>query len=105
MIFRSKPPPSVHYSKPMPDIDTLMQEWPPQVEEMLKVTGLPTADFDCDVSTYVDVICSILDIPVHKSRIQALHVFFSLYSAFKHSQHFNQLAQENNMDNNFMDLN
>lgn len=98
-LHRSKPPPSVHYSKAMPDIDTLMQEWPPQVEEMLKETGLPTADFDCDVTTYVDVICALLDIPMHKSRIQSLHVFFSLYSAFKHSQHFNQLAQDNNMDN------
>ena len=34
------------------------------------------------------------------SRVQSLHVLFSLYSAFKNSQHFNQLAQENNMDNN-----
>ena len=73
-----------------------MQEWPPQVEDMLRETGIPTADFECDVSTYVDIICTLLDIPVHKSRIQSLHVFFSLFSAFKHSQHFNQLAQDNN---------
>ena len=58
-------------SKPMPDIDSLMQEWPSQVEDMFKDTGIPTADFDCDVSSYVDVICALLDIPVHKSRIQA----------------------------------
>ena len=95
-LHRSKPPPSVHYSKPMPDIDWLMQEWPPQVEEVLKETGIPTADFECDVASYVDIICGLLDVPIHKSRIQSLHVFFSLYSAFKHSQHFNQLAQENN---------
>ena len=72
------------------------QEWPPQVEDILRETGIPTADFECDVSTYVDIICTLLDIPVHKSRIQSLHVFFSLFSAFKHSQHFNQLAQDNN---------
>ncbi len=30
-LHRSKPPPTVHYSKPMPDIDQLMQEWPPEV--------------------------------------------------------------------------
>ena len=88
----------MHYSKPMPDIDWLMQEWPPQVEEMLKESGIPTAEFECDVGTYVDIICGLLDVPIHKSRIQSLHVFFSLYSAFKHSQHFNQLAQENNLD-------
>jgi hypothetical protein len=40
-----------------------------------------------------------LDIPVYKSRIQSLHVLFTLYSAFKNSQHFNQLARDNNMDN------
>ena len=42
-LHRSKPPPTVHYTKPMPDIDRLMQEWPPEVEEMLKETGIPTA--------------------------------------------------------------
>ena len=36
----------------MPDIDTLMQEWPSQLEEVLKEFGIPTADFDCDVATY-----------------------------------------------------
>ena len=63
---------------------------------MLKETGNPTADFECDLTVYVDIMCALLDIPVHKSRIQSLHVFFSLYSAFKHSQHFNQMAQDNN---------
>lgn len=67
-LHRTKPPPTVHYSKPMPDIDYLMQEWPPEVEEMLKECGIPTAEFDCDLSTYVDICCSLLDIPVHKSR-------------------------------------
>lgn len=31
-IHKTKQPPSVSYSKPMPDIDALMQEWPAQVE-------------------------------------------------------------------------
>ena len=43
LLHRSKPPPTVHYTKPMPDVDRLMQEWPPEVEEMLKETGIPTA--------------------------------------------------------------
>ncbi len=30
-LHRSKPPPTVHYTRPMPDIDQLMQEWPPEV--------------------------------------------------------------------------
>ena len=53
-LHRSKPPPTVHYTKPMPDIDRLMQEWPPEVEEMLKETGIPTAGsiipFECNES-------------------------------------------------------
>ena len=40
----------------MPDIDKLMQEWPPEFEELLKEVDLPTADLDCDLSTYVDII-------------------------------------------------
>eukprot|EP00111_Clytia_hemisphaerica_P014999 TCONS_00044144-protein len=70
----------------MPDIESLMQEWPPEFEEILKRTNLPSAELDCDLSEYVDVICSILDIPVYKDRIQSLHVLFTLYSEFKNSQ-------------------
>ena len=29
---------------------------------------------------------ALLDIPVYKSRVQSLHVLFSLYAAFKNSQ-------------------
>ena len=90
-LHRSKPPPTVHYSKTMPDLDQLMQEWPTELENMLKVVGLPHAGFDCDTHTYVDIICALLDIPVYKSRIHSLHVLFSLYSVFKQSQHFNAL--------------
>lgn len=35
-VHRTKPADTVHYSKPMPDIEQLMQEWPPEVEERLK---------------------------------------------------------------------
>ena len=41
----------------MPDIDRLMEEWPREFEDLLKEVGLPTADMDCDLSTYVDMIC------------------------------------------------
>uniref|UniRef100_H2YTM0 Intraflagellar transport protein 46 homolog n=1 Tax=Ciona savignyi TaxID=51511 RepID=H2YTM0_CIOSA len=87
-LHRSKPPPNVHYSKSMPDIDHLMQEWPREVEELLQKINLPTAQLDCDLPQYCDIICSLLDIPVYKNRIQSLHVLFTLYSAFKQMQHF-----------------
>ncbi len=98
-LHKSKPATSVHYSKPMPDIDTLMQEWPPEFEELLKRVELPTADMEVPLESYIDMICGILDIPIHKSRVQSLHVLFTLYSEFKNSQHFRALADENNLDN------
>ncbi|GAB5577134.1 intraflagellar transport protein 46 homolog [Prionailurus iriomotensis] len=92
-LHRSKPPATVHYTRPMPDIDTLMQEWSPEFEELLGKVSLPTAEIDCSLAEYIDMICAILDIPVYKSRIQSLHLLFSLYSEFKNSQHFKALAE------------
>ncbi|KAM8989465.1 intraflagellar transport protein 46 homolog isoform 1-T1 [Ara ararauna] len=91
-LHRCKPPATVHYTRPMPDIETLMQEWSPEFEELLGKVGLPTAEMSCDLTEYVDMICAILDIPVYKSRIQPLHILFSVYSEFKNSQHFKPLA-------------
>jgi len=97
-LHRQKPPQNVHYTKPMPDIESLMQEWAPEFEELLKTVNLPSADIDCELSEYIDLICSVLDIPVYPgNRIQSLHVLFTLYSEFKNSQHFNQLAQDNQL--------
>ncbi|XP_071883767.1 intraflagellar transport protein 46 homolog isoform X2 [Anas platyrhynchos] len=92
-LHRCKPPATVHYTRPMPDIETLMQEWSPEFEELLGKVGLPTAEMNCDLAEYVDMICAILDIPVYKSRIQPLHLLFSLYSEFKNSQHFKPMAE------------
>ncbi|XP_021925353.1 intraflagellar transport protein 46 homolog isoform X2 [Zootermopsis nevadensis] len=96
-LHRSKPPPTVHYSKPMPDIDYLMQEWPADVEQQLGESGLPIADLDCDLPRYVDIVCSLFDIPVYESRIESLHVLFTLYSAVKSTQYINS-SQERNID-------
>ncbi|XP_045115891.1 intraflagellar transport protein 46 homolog isoform X3 [Portunus trituberculatus] len=98
-LHRSKPPPTVHYSKRMPDIDSLMQEWPGELEELFKEVNLPTAALELELPDYVDIICSIMDIPAYKSRVQSLHVLFTLYSVFKNSAHFRQLAEENYIDN------
>ncbi|NXN96677.1 IFT46 protein, partial [Rhinopomastus cyanomelas] len=92
-LHRCKPPATVRYTRrPMPDIETLMQEWPPEFEQLLGKVGLPTAEMDCDLSEYIDMICAVLDIPVYESRLQSLHVLFSLYSEIKNSQHFKPLA-------------
>ncbi|XP_056156479.1 intraflagellar transport protein 46 homolog [Lampris incognitus] len=91
-LHRSKPPASVHYSRAMPDIDFLMQEWPQEFEELLARVDLPTADLDCDLKQYVDIICGLLDIPVYKNRVQSLHVLFTLYLEFKNLQLFKHTA-------------
>ncbi|CAG0880897.1 unnamed protein product [Cyprideis torosa] len=93
-LHRSKPPPTVHYSKPMPDIDSLMQEHPVDFEDLLRSISLPTAELDCSLKEYVDIVCGLLDIPIYKSRIQSLHVLFTLFSAFKQSQHFQTFNQQ-----------
>lgn len=43
-VQQSKPPASVSYSKPMPDIEELMQEWPPEMEAALRNMRLPAGD-------------------------------------------------------------
>lgn len=88
-LRRTKLPQNVHYTKSMPDIEHLMQEWPPEFEALLSQIRLPSADLDCDLQKYIDMICSVLDIPVYPgNRVQSLHVLFSLYMEFKNSQHF-----------------
>lgn len=91
-LHKTKPLPTVHYSKNMPDIDQLMEEWPPEFEEVLNQVSLPTADMECDLPQFVDIVCGILDIPVHKSRVQSLHLLFSVFSEFKNSQHFQAMS-------------
>ncbi|CAL8384700.1 unnamed protein product [Arctogadus glacialis] len=87
-LHRCKAPASVHYARPMPDVESLMQEWPAEVEELLGRVALPSAELDCDLAQYVDIVCGLLDIPVYKNRIQSLHVLFTLYLEFQNSEHF-----------------
>ncbi|KAG7397877.1 Intraflagellar transport protein 46 [Phytophthora boehmeriae] len=87
-LHRTKPPPQVHYTKTMPDIESLMQVWPEEFEELLSKTTLPSADLDMALEQYVRVICALLDIPVHKNVYESLHVLFTLYLEFRSNQHF-----------------
>jgi intraflagellar transport protein 46 len=82
----------------MPDIDSLMQVWPQEVEELLNEVTTPSEEIDLSLADYSKVACNLLDIPVYQglpnSLIESLHVMFTLYSAFKENQHFN-INQEN----------
>jgi len=93
-LHRNKPLPQVYYSKPMPDIERLMQLWPPEFEDALKGAKLPSAAMDMSLQDYVKTVCSIVDIPVHAggSAVQSLHVLFTLYSEFKNNPHFGNMG-------------
>ncbi|KAJ3103651.1 Intraflagellar transport protein 46 [Phlyctochytrium bullatum] len=96
-LHTAKPPPSVHYSRRMPDIEELMQAWPPEMEELLKTAELPSPELDMPLAQYVRLVSAILDIPAPSttqsqnagakdgkkrsptSNIEALHVLFTLY--------------------------
>lgn len=66
----------------------------------MKRLQLPTAELDVSLEQFVDICLNLVDIPVHgQTRIQSLHAFFTLYSEFKNSQHFRNLAENNVMDN------
>ena len=81
------------YSKAMPDIESLMQVWDPQFEEMLATTQLPSPMLDLNLEEYTRIVCSLFDIPVHQNSVESLHVLFTLFSEFKNNQHFQQDRQ------------
>lgn len=87
-LQKNKPVQTVNYQRTMPDIDSLMQVWTPEFEDLLKEVSLPSPELNVDLNTYTDIICSLLDIPVYKSRTQSIHVLFTLFSEFKNSEHF-----------------
>ena len=91
-LHRNKPAQTVHYNKPMPDVESLMQTWPRQFESLLRDMKLPSSELDCDLEQYVDIVCALLDIPVQQNRIHALHLLFTLFLEFKSSQHFKEAA-------------
>ncbi|XP_031829649.1 intraflagellar transport 46 [Nomia melanderi] len=79
-LHRSKHPPAVHLTKPMPDIDSLLQQWPAEVEEKLNEMELDFTELDCDLPHLVDIICNLFDVPTDEdSRLEALHTIFTLF--------------------------
>lgn len=92
-LHKSRPPPTVNYTKNMPEFDELMREWNPEMEQQLKQIPFPGPEIDMHVSDYSRLVCSMVDIPVHKLTnnkpvIESLHVLFTLFSEFRSNQHF-----------------
>ncbi|KAI9204270.1 intraflagellar transport complex B protein 46 C terminal-domain-containing protein [Polychytrium aggregatum] len=117
-LHAAKPPLSVAYSKRMPDIEDLMQVWPPEIEAAVSEIVLPSPAIDLALPLYVQLINTVLDIPVSTvsskpgpqrpsqpppqshamlsagaQTIESLHVLFTLYSEFKNSHHFKALQR------------
>jgi intraflagellar transport protein 46 len=65
-----------------------MEMWPPEFEDILRATPLPSADLDLNLAEYAKVLCSILGIPTYDNPIESLHLMFSLYADFKSNPHF-----------------
>nr|SVE77923.1 EOG090X0FP3 [Daphnia lumholtzi]SVE78553.1 EOG090X0FP3 [Daphnia lumholtzi] len=56
-LHRAKPLPTVNYNKPLPDIDALLQEWNPDVEDILSEDKILPSNLNCGLSFYIDVAC------------------------------------------------
>lgn len=74
------------------DIDLLMSEWPPELEKAFENIGFPSAQLDCSVAYYVEVMCTLLDIPLPRQGsmsqadyINALHTVFTLFTAIRNN--------------------
>lgn len=65
-----------------------MSEWNPEMEAALKQVSFPGPEIDMSPADYARLICSMVDIPVHKLQnnkptIESLHVLFTLFSEFR----------------------
>ena len=70
-----------------------LKVWPNEVETLVQDLSIPSASLNIDLNSYVDILCSVLDIPIYKSRIQVKNRFsyqqlinniFRLYMSCSH---------------------
>ena len=92
-LHKTKPAPTVNYTKQMPEFDTLMEEWSPQMEQALHQIPFPGPDIDMHIADYSRLICAMMDIPIHKlannkSVIESLNLLFTLFIEFRDNVHF-----------------
>ena len=81
---------SVSYSKNMPDVETLMEEWDPEVEEVLRTIRIPDETMGVDLRRQAKLSCAALDIPVYDNLVESLHVMFTTYLEFKNNPFLRQ---------------
>ena len=93
-VHQQKPQARVHYSNEMPDIERLMQAWPPQLESAIAAAGAELGQgLDLSVKEMAELCCALMSIPVHgdDKLVESLHVLFSLYQEFCNNAHFQQM--------------
>ena len=88
-LHKSKPPPVVTYSKQMPEIETLMEEWPGALQTALRKFQLPDAELNVSLQEYIGIICAILGVPVYSNAVESLHVIFTLLLEFQNNPFLN----------------
>ena len=70
---------------------------------------IPKDGCGVNIENYAKIVCTLFDIPIHnnktdqekRSLIEAIHLFFSLYSEFKENKHF-QVEDNKIKDQNVM---
>lgn len=103
-LHQKKMSSSVSYSKNMPDVESLMQVWPEKLENIFKDIPFPDGNINMSVENFAKIICSMLDVPIHKlnderSLIEAMHLIFTVYSEFKENQHFQRNSHNGEVNN------
>ena len=79
-LHSRKHPLTVQLKTHFPDIDTLLQQWPSEVEERLNDAHIDISKLDCDIPHLVDLVCNLVDIPVQENaRLESLHTLFTLF--------------------------
>ena len=66
------------------------------MESVFEDFDIPKDAGGSNIENYAKIVCTLFDIPIHnnktnqekRSLIEAMHLFFSLYSEFKENKHF-----------------
>lgn len=78
----------VQLSKPTIDVDTLMQQWPTEVDERLQSTLVDLSQLNCNLSSLIDIACTFIDVPVYpNAKLEALHTMFTLFLEVRNHQY------------------
>lgn len=90
-IHANQPYPMITHNKQQQDIDVLMTEWPSEMERILNTIGFPNASLKCSLKFYIELVCSLFDIPIASESLNnnqsdyllALYTLFTLFMAIK----------------------